>query len=158
MYIYIYIYIYILEEYWQIFVDDGLFPRDATDLQASAQPKAVFSYATTVMGKICCWDKEDKWGVSLYAACMSTTSVYCVMDRKTTQHFSKRRMMSIMESANWVCEEVLEEREWVSPLTIPLQEEKVSRESDNAIDVSLCGTMDISLAYCSLKINCGIGL
>ena len=65
--------------------------------------------------------------------------------------------MSIMESANWVCEEVLEEREWASPLTIPLQEEKVSRESDNAIDVSLCGTMDISLAYCSLKIKCEIG-
>ena len=96
------LYIYILEEYWQIFVDDGLVPRDATDLQASAQPKALFSYATTVMGKICCWDKEDKWCVSLYAACMSTTSVYCVMDRKTTQHFLKRRMLSIMESVHCV--------------------------------------------------------
>ena len=61
--------------------------------------------------------------------------------------------MSIMESANWVCEEVLEEREWVSPLTIPLQEEEVSRELDNAIDVPLCGTMDISLAYSSIKIK-----
>ena len=139
-------------------MDDGLVPRGATDLQASAQPKAVFSYAMSVMGKICCRDKEDKWVVSLHAACMSTTSVYCVMDRKTTQHFSKRRMMSIMENANWVCEEVLEEREWVSPLTIPLQEEEVSRELDNAIDVSLCGTVGISLAYCSLKINCEIGL
>ena len=82
IYIYMYIHRYILEEYWQIFVDDGLVPRDATDLQASAQPKALFSYDTTVMGKICCWDKEDKWGVSLYEACMSTASVCCVMDRK----------------------------------------------------------------------------
>ena len=149
---------YILEEYWQIFVDDGLVPRGATDLQASAQPKAVFSYAMTVMGKICCRAKEDKWVVSLHAACMSTTSAYCMMDRKTTQHFSKRRMMSIMESVNWVCEEVLEEREWVSPLTIPLQEEEVSRRLDDAIDVSLCGTMDMSLVYSSLKIKCEIGL
>ena len=38
----IHIYRYILEEYWQIFVHDGLVPRGATDLQASAQPKAVF--------------------------------------------------------------------------------------------------------------------
>ena len=82
IYIYICIYRYILEEYWQIFVDDGLVPRGAADLQASAQPKAVFSYAMTVMGKMCCRAKEDKWVVSLFAACMSTTSVYCVMDRK----------------------------------------------------------------------------
>ena len=97
--------------------------------------------------------------------CISTGSLYvyykCVLcdGQETTQHFLKRRMLSIMENVNWVCEEVLEEREWVSPLTIPLQEEEeVSRESDNAIDVSLCGTMDISLAYCSLKIKCEIGL
>ena len=30
--------------YWHTFVDDRLVPRDATDLQANAQPKAVFSY------------------------------------------------------------------------------------------------------------------
>ena len=58
-----------------------------------------------------------------------------------------------MESANWVCEEFLEEREWVSPLTIPLQEEEVSRELDNAIDVSLCGTMDISLVTVRSRLN-----
>ena len=40
-------------EYWQIFVDDRPVPRDATDWQANAQPKAVFSFAMTVMDKIC---------------------------------------------------------------------------------------------------------
>ena len=34
---------HVLKEYWQIFVDDRLVPRDATDVQANAQPKAVFS-------------------------------------------------------------------------------------------------------------------
>ena len=33
----------ILNEYWQIFVNDRPVPRDATDLQANVQPKAVFS-------------------------------------------------------------------------------------------------------------------
>ena len=96
--------------------------------------------------------------------CISVCSLYvyykCVLcdGQETTQHFSKRRMLSITESVNCVCEEVLEEREWVSPLTIPLQEEEeVSRELDDAIDVSLCGTIDISLVYSSLKIKCEIG-
>ena len=52
---------HILNEYRQIFVDDRLVPRDASDLQATAQPKAVFSYAMTVMDKIHGWGEEEKW-------------------------------------------------------------------------------------------------
>ena len=39
-----------------------------------------------------------------------------------------------MESVNWVCEEVLEEHEWVSPYTISLKEE-VLREMEKELDV-----------------------
>ena len=42
-----------------------------------------------------------------------------------------------MESVNWVCEEVLEEHEWVSPLTISLEEEEeeVLRELTHVLHV-----------------------
>ena len=40
--------------------------RDATDLQVNVQPKAVFSYAMTVMDKICGWGEEEKWVGSLF--------------------------------------------------------------------------------------------
>ena len=44
---------HVVKEYWQVSVDDRLVPRDATDLKAIAQSKAVFSFARTVMDKIC---------------------------------------------------------------------------------------------------------
>ena len=63
----------------------------------------------------------------------------CVLcdGQETTQNFLKRRMLSIVESVNWVCEEILEEHEWVSPLTISLTEEEVLRELDYEVEV-LC--------------------
>ena len=64
-------------------MDDRLVPRDATDLQANAQPKAVFSYAMTVMDKICGWDEEEKWwGLYLELVCESAPNACCVIDRK----------------------------------------------------------------------------
>ena len=81
----------------------------------------------------------------------------CVLcdGQETTQHFFKRRMLSILESVNWVCEEVLEEHDWVSPLAISMkEEEEVLKELDYELDVPLCGTMGISLVYCSLKVKC----
>ena len=130
----------ILNEYWQIFVDDRPVPRDATDLQANVQPKAVFSYDMTVMEKICGWGEEEKWVGSLFAACMWVYTKCVLCDgQETKKHFLKRRMLSIMKSANWVCEEVLEEHEWGSPLTISLKEkeEEVLMELDYELDV-LC--------------------
>ena len=47
----------------------------------------------------------------------------CV-EHDSTQEYLKKRMLSAMESVNWVCEDALEEHEWVSPLTISLQEEE----------------------------------
>ena len=68
---------------WQIFVDDRLVPKDVTDLQANAQPKAEFSSALTVMDKICGWG-EDENGCDIYLqpVCGSTPNACCVMDRK----------------------------------------------------------------------------
>ena len=40
-----------------------------------------------------------------------------------------------MESVNWVCEEVQEKHEWVSPLTISMKEEEVLMELDHELDV-----------------------
>ena len=85
----------------------------------------------------------------------------CVLcdGQETTQNLLKKRMLSATESVKWVCEEVLEEHEWVSPLTVSMKEEKeVLREVDCELDVPLCGTVGISLVYCSLKIKCGTGL
>ena len=63
----------------------------------------------------------------------------CVLcdGQETAQHFLKRMMLTIMESVNWVCEEVLEEHEWVSPLTISMKEEEVLMDLDYELDV-LC--------------------
>ena len=43
---------YVLNEFWQIFVDDRPVHRDAINFHANVQPKAVFSYAMAVMDKI----------------------------------------------------------------------------------------------------------
>ena len=113
---------YVLNENWQIFVDVRPVPRDAINSYANVQPKAVFSYAMTVMDKICGWGEEPHWVGFLFAACIwiYTTAVLC-NGHDSTQEFLRRRMLSIMESVSWVCEE--EEHEWVSPLTISLKEE-----------------------------------
>ena len=116
-------------------MDDRLVPRHATNLHSNAQPKAVFFCAMTVMDKICGWGEEEKWVGSLFAACMCMYTKHVLCDgQETTQNFLKRKMMSIMESVNWVCEEVLEEHEWVSQLNISLKQEEVLRDE---IDV-LC--------------------
>ena len=48
----------------------------------------------------------------------------CVVDN-STQKYLKRRMFSIVESVNRVCEEAFEGHEWVSELTIAMKEEEV---------------------------------
>ena len=96
------------------------------NLQANVQPKAVFFCAMTVLDKICGWGEEENWVGSLFAACMWVYTKHVLCDgQETTQNFLKRKMLSIMESVNWVCEEVLEEHEWVSQLNISLKQEEV---------------------------------
>ena len=45
--------------------------------------------------------------------------------QESTQDYLERRLLSIMESVNWVCEEAFEVHEWVSELTISMQEEEI---------------------------------
>ena len=56
-------------------------------------------------------------------------------EHNCTQDHLRRSFLSIMESVNWVCEEALEEHEWVSPLTVSLkEEEEVLVDLDYQID------------------------
>ena len=53
---------YVLNECWQIFVNDRLVSRDAINSHAHVQSKAVFSHVMTVMDKICGWGRRTKIG------------------------------------------------------------------------------------------------
>ena len=69
-------------------------------------------------------------------ACMRihTKAVLCD-EHDPTHEYLKRRMLSIMESVSWVCEDALEEHEWVLPLTISLKEEEVLAELGYEIEI-----------------------
>ena len=126
----------VLNEFWQIFVDDRLVHRDAINTHANVQSKAVFSNALTVMDKIYCWEEEEKLVGSNIEACMWIyTKVVLCDGQESTQEYLKRWMSSIMESVNWVCEEACEGQEWVSDLTISIQEEEVLVDLDYELDV-----------------------
>ena len=77
----------------------------------------------TVVDKICGWRQEQKWVGSFFAACMwiGTKTVLCD-EHDSTQEYLRKKMLSIMESVNWVCEEALKEHEWASRLTISLED------------------------------------
>ena len=107
------------------FVDDRPFLGEARITETNAQSKAVFSYAMTVMDKVDGWEDEEKWVGSNFAACMwiHTTCVLCD-GQESTQDYLERRLLSIMESVIWVCEEALEEHDWVSPLSTALKKKK----------------------------------
>ena len=53
-----------------MFVEERPFNCDAFYKHANVQSKAVFSYAMTVMDKICGWTDEEEWEGSKFAACM----------------------------------------------------------------------------------------
>ena len=99
----------------------------------------------TVMDKICGRGEYQQWIGSLCAACMwiHTKAVLCVEhDSIHIGVHEKRMMLSIMKSDNWVCEDALEELEWVCPLTISLKEEdEVLTDLEFEIRHSLFGTM-----------------
>ena len=65
------------------------------------------------------WAAGENNNGSFFAACMwiYTKAVLCD-EHDSTQEYLKRRMLSIVERAIWVSEDALEEREWLSPLTI----------------------------------------
>ena len=117
---------FVLNEFWQIFVADRPVHRDATNIHAPVQSKAVFSYAMAVMDQLRGWEEEKKMVGSLFAAWMWMCTRAVVCDgQESTQEYLKRRMLSIMQSVNWVCEEAFDGNEWVSELTSSRMEENV---------------------------------
>ena len=78
----------------------------------------------TVMDKIDGWEDEENWVGSKIAACtwIYTETVPCD-GQDLPQDNLKRRLFSIMERVNWVCEEAFEKLESVSELTSSTQEE-----------------------------------
>ena len=54
-------------------------------------------------------------------------------EHKSTQEYLKRRMLSVMESVNRVCEEACEGHEWVSELAS--MQEEVLVDLDYELDV-----------------------
>ena len=91
------------------------------------------------MGKVLAWDWDKKGIGSRFAACMSiyTKAVLCdqrmgprmVTDRDGRQRLEgdlEQRMHAIVESWNWVCEDLFkEEHEWVTQLTMSESEERI---------------------------------
>ena len=63
-----------------------------------------------------------------------TKAVLCD-GQESTQDYLKRRLLSIMQIVNRVCEEAFEKHEWVSELTISMQEEEIGVALNYRIDV-----------------------
>ena len=61
---------YLLRAFCVFFVDDRPFHSGSLCWHANVQPKAVFSFAMTVMDKIYKWTAEEKCVGSKFAACM----------------------------------------------------------------------------------------
>ena len=60
----------------------------------------------------CGWGEEETWVIPFFAACLWVYTKCVLCDgQETRQNFLKRRMLSVMESVNWIFEEVLEEHE-----------------------------------------------
>ena len=102
---------FILNEFWHIFVHDWPIPRSAVNTHANAQPKSVSPFAPTLMDKILGWEEERQWVGSLFVACMwiFTKAVLC-NERHHPEDEIVRRLLAIMESVNWVCEDAFQRR------------------------------------------------
>ena len=61
---------FILNEYWNNVVHQWQLERVTVNCHANTQPKSVFSFALTVMGKVLAWDWDRKGMGSRLAACM----------------------------------------------------------------------------------------
>ena len=95
-----------LNGFWQIFVDYRTVDRNAIDTHGNAQPKSVFSFCLGSNGQnfVVC-EEERKLVGSVFAPCMR---MLCD-GRELREEYLKRRMLSIMESENWICEDAFEE-------------------------------------------------
>ena len=93
-----------LRKFCEIFVDDRPFCRNACFRHANVQSKAVFSYAMTIMDKICGWEDEEERVGSKFATCMWIyTKGVLISGQKPTpdvEGYLKRRMLSMMLCMN----------------------------------------------------------
>ena len=109
-------------------MEDRLVRGKAMHTHTNAQSKSVLSCAMTVMDKIEGWEEEDKWVGSRFAACLwiYTKAVLCD-GQESTQEYLRRRLLSILESNNWVCDDALEDhrRKGVSDLSVSISENEV---------------------------------
>ena len=79
-----------------------------------------------VMDKIGRWVEEETWVGSRFAACMWIYTKAVLGDgQENTQEYLRRQIRSIMEGVNLVCDDALEDHEWVSELNISIQETEV---------------------------------
>ena len=156
---------FILNEFWHIFVHDWTVERDAFNTHANAHSKSVFSFALTLMDNVLVWGRERKWIGTRCAACMwiHTQAVLCnrrvrpevVSEQDGSQKLEgglERRMLTIMESVNWVFEDVIkEEHEWVTQVIISDREDRVLADLDYNIDIP-CVVQHLHVRICTTRI------
>ena len=116
-------------------VDDRSFLGEARIRETNTQSKAVLSFAMTVMDKIDGWDEENGWVQKLQHASGSTPHACCVMDRNPLRITWSEGSYPSRKAFIWVCEEAFEVHEWVSELTISMQEEEILVALNYRIDV-----------------------
>ena len=150
-----------LREFWEIFVDDKPFYRDACFKHANVQPKAVFSFTMTRMDAIYGWEDEEKRVGSIFAACLwiytkeLLTRGQILNPQK--EEYLKKRVMSSMLCTSWVCVGIFEDHEWLSESTITQHaEEVIGTELDHEIGIP-CGTMVHVVVFSTYKIEWNIG-
>ena len=118
---------YALWEFWEIFVDDRPCCRDPCFKHANVQSKAVFSYAITVMDKICGWEDEEKCVGSKFAECMWVyiKGVLTGWQKPTPEvEYLERRLLSTMLCMNLVYAGTFDDHKWVSESTVPSKKKK----------------------------------
>ena len=77
------------------------------------------------MDKIDGCEAEEKWEGSRFAACMWIDTEAVLFDaQESTQEYLRPTLLSVMETVTCVCEEAMERFEWVSELTISMQEKE----------------------------------
>ena len=96
---------------------------DRFDLDNAIQTKTEFSYANA--DKNGGWEEEN-WVGSRFAASMwiYTKALICSL-QNNMQKYWLQKFRSIMEAVNRVCDDALDDHEWVSELTISCHEAEV---------------------------------
>ena len=102
-------------QFWQSFADE---------LENAIQTKAELSSATATMDKIGEWEEENSVGSRFAASMWIYTKVVICNGQNNMQEYRRHKFRSIMEAVNWVCDDALDDRVWVSERAISCQEAK----------------------------------